>query len=135
MEALKTIYGSDCDDDADDGEPPMNGVEFKEASPFPQPPHDSSKLQTSTILLQPRELAEFGASHIGSELTVRESISFHDEITVEIKGTTQEVQIAEMLIQEFISGYREPEAGSYGNHDAGQISYSQMPSSGYYPSQ
>ncbi|KAJ0961621.1 hypothetical protein J5N97_001118 [Dioscorea zingiberensis] len=71
----------------------------------------------------------------GAELTVRESISSPDEITVEIKGTSHEVQIAEMLIQEFISGYREPEAGRYGNHDAGQRSYSQMPSSGYYPSQ
>ncbi|KAJ0970715.1 hypothetical protein J5N97_018674 [Dioscorea zingiberensis] len=38
MEALKTIYGSDSDDDADDGEPPMNGVEFKEVSPLPPPP-------------------------------------------------------------------------------------------------
>ncbi|KAJ0970714.1 hypothetical protein J5N97_018673 [Dioscorea zingiberensis] len=28
------------DDDADDGEPPMNDVEFKEVSPFPPPPLD-----------------------------------------------------------------------------------------------
>ncbi|KAJ0961623.1 hypothetical protein J5N97_001120 [Dioscorea zingiberensis] len=32
MEALKSIYGSDSDDDARDGEPPMNGVEFKEGT-------------------------------------------------------------------------------------------------------
>ncbi|KAJ0970711.1 hypothetical protein J5N97_018670 [Dioscorea zingiberensis] len=30
MEPLKTIYGSDSDDDAGDGEPPMNSVGFKE---------------------------------------------------------------------------------------------------------
>lgn len=70
----------------------------------------------------------------GAELTIRESITSPDEITVEIKGTSQEVQTAELLIQEFISGYREPEPGRY--LDAGQItSYAQMPSSGYYPSQ
>ncbi|KAJ0961606.1 hypothetical protein J5N97_001103 [Dioscorea zingiberensis] len=100
MEALKTIYGSDSDDDAGDGEPPMNSVGFKEMT---------KKMQIPLL--------------------------YAAAIIVEIKGTSQEVQIAEMLIQEFISGYREPEAGSYGNHDAGQRSYSQMPTSGYYPSQ
>ncbi|KAH7687520.1 K Homology domain-containing protein [Dioscorea alata] len=69
----------------------------------------------------------------GAELTIRESITSSDEITVEIKGTSQEVQAAELLIQEFISGYREPEPGRY--LDAGPRTYAQMPSSGYYPSQ
>lgn len=39
----------------------------------------------------------------GAELTIRESITSSDEITVEIKGTSQEVQAAELLIQVIIS--------------------------------
>ncbi|KAJ0961603.1 hypothetical protein J5N97_001100 [Dioscorea zingiberensis] len=110
MEALKTICGSDSDDDAGDGEPPMSSAEFKEETMICMFTFQMTKKMQIPLL-------------------------YAEAIIVEIKGTSQEVQIAEMLIQEFISGYREPEAGSCRNHDAGQRSYSQMPTSGYYPSQ
>ncbi|KAJ0961626.1 hypothetical protein J5N97_001123 [Dioscorea zingiberensis] len=86
MEALKTIYGSDSDDDAGDGETPMNCAEFKEMT---------KKMQIPLL---------YAAAIIGIE-------------------------------EKRISYIQEPEAGSCRNHDAGQRSYSQMPTSGYYPSQ
>lgn len=68
----------------------------------------------------------------GAVLTVQESGGLRDEITVEIKGTTSEVQTAQQLIQDFISGHKEPPVSSYGGLDTGlRSSYSHMGGSAY----
>ncbi|XAR63746.1 hypothetical protein NMG60_11023795 [Bertholletia excelsa] len=68
----------------------------------------------------------------GAILTVQESRGLPDEITVEIKGSSSQVQTAQQLIQEFISSHKEPVSGSYGKVDTGfRSSYSQMGSSTY----
>ncbi|XP_059637507.1 RNA-binding KH domain-containing protein PEPPER [Cornus florida] len=68
----------------------------------------------------------------GAILTVQESRGLPDEITVEIKGTSSQVQTAQQLIQESIGGHREPVASSYGNTDTGlRSSYSQLGGSSY----
>ncbi|MED6218832.1 hypothetical protein PIB30_030275 [Stylosanthes scabra] len=55
----------------------------------------------------------------GAILTVQES-RVPDEIVVEIKGSSSQVQTAEQLIQEVISNHnKEPVASSYGRVDAG----------------
>ncbi|KAL6994652.1 hypothetical protein U1Q18_048400 [Sarracenia purpurea var. burkii] len=60
-------------------------------------------------------------------LTVQESRGLPDEITVEIKGTSSQVQTAQQLIQEFISSHKEPVSSSYGKIDTGlRSSYSQL---------
>ncbi|WJX28253.1 hypothetical protein P8452_16998 [Trifolium repens] len=56
----------------------------------------------------------------GAILTVQES-RVPDEIVVEIKGTSSQVQTAQQLIQEVVSSHREPVANSYGRLDAGRI--------------
>lgn len=69
----------------------------------------------------------------GAILTVQESRGLPEQITVEIKGSTSQVQAAQQLIQEFISGHREPQPGSYGKLES---SYSRLGSgsSSYLPS-
>ncbi|XP_022857209.1 RNA-binding KH domain-containing protein PEPPER-like [Olea europaea var. sylvestris] len=54
----------------------------------------------------------------GAILTVQESRGLHDEITVEIKGTSSQVQTAQQLIQEFTSGHRETIPETYSNMDS-----------------
>jgi len=53
----------------------------------------------------------------GAILTVQES-RVPDEIVVEIKGTSSEVQTAQQLIQDVISSHKEPVTSSYGRLDA-----------------
>ncbi|PIN17044.1 PolyC-binding proteins alphaCP-1 [Handroanthus impetiginosus] len=69
----------------------------------------------------------------GAILTVQESRGLPDEITVEIKGTSQQVQTAQQLIQEFTSGHREQLPGSYGKVESSYrpSSYTQLGSSSY----
>ncbi|GAB2267405.1 hypothetical protein Dimus_002388 [Dionaea muscipula] len=68
----------------------------------------------------------------GAILRVQES-RVPDEITVEIKGTSSQVQVAQNLIQELISNHKEPLPSSYGKLDtASRSSYYQLGSS--YPS-
>ncbi|XP_059634579.1 RNA-binding KH domain-containing protein PEPPER-like [Cornus florida] len=68
----------------------------------------------------------------GAILTVQESRGLPDEITVEIKGTSSQVQTAQQLIQEFLSSHEEPVGGSYGKIDTGFRSpYSQFDNSSY----
>ncbi|XP_077244857.1 RNA-binding KH domain-containing protein PEPPER-like [Tasmannia lanceolata] len=69
----------------------------------------------------------------GAILTVQESRGLPDEITVEIKGTSTQVQTAQQLIQDFIAGHKDPITSSYGKLDTGLRSYSQY-SSTTYPS-
>ncbi|KAE9601639.1 hypothetical protein Lal_00040702 [Lupinus albus] len=67
----------------------------------------------------------------GGILTVQES-RVPDEIIVEIKGNSSQVQTAQQLIQETISNNREPVASGYSRLDAGlRSSYSQLGSSSY----
>ncbi|KAJ7979402.1 RNA-binding KH domain-containing protein [Quillaja saponaria] len=67
----------------------------------------------------------------GATLTVQES-NVHDEITVEIKGTSSQVQMAQQLIQEAISNPKEPVSSSYGRLDVGlRSSYPQLGSKSY----
>ncbi|CAK8531884.1 unnamed protein product [Lathyrus sativus] len=78
----------------------------------------------------------------GAILTVQES-RVPDEIVVEIKGTSSQVQTAQQLIQEVISSRREPVTNSYGRLDASrmdvgprsysQSSYSQLGNSSRIP--
>ncbi|GAB2252846.1 hypothetical protein Droror1_Dr00005693 [Drosera rotundifolia] len=68
----------------------------------------------------------------GAVLTVKES-RVPDEIMVEIKGTSSQVQVAQELIQDSISNHKEPLTSSYGKLDTGlPPSYSQFASA--YPS-
>ncbi|CAN1185139.1 RNA-binding KH domain-containing protein PEPPER [Linum perenne] len=64
----------------------------------------------------------------GAVLIIQESRGFPDEIIVEIKGTTSEVDKAQQLIQEFVSNHhKEPMLGSglYGKAETGYSSYTQ----------
>ncbi|CAL5376720.1 unnamed protein product [Camellia sinensis] len=71
----------------------------------------------------------------GAILSVQESRGLPDEITVEIKGTSSQVQTAQQLIQEFISSHKEPASSSYGKIDTGlRSSYSQLGNTTAYPS-
>lgn len=68
----------------------------------------------------------------GAVLTVQETGGLRDEITVEIKGTSTQVSTAQQLIQEFMSGHKEPPTSSYGGLDTGlRSSYSHLGSSAY----
>ncbi|EXC31211.1 Poly(rC)-binding protein 3 [Morus notabilis] len=68
----------------------------------------------------------------GAILTVQESRGLPDEITVEIKGTSSQVQLAQQLIQEVINNHKEPVPSSYGRIDTAlRSNYSQLSSS--YP--
>ncbi|KAL2338685.1 hypothetical protein Fmac_013131 [Flemingia macrophylla] len=68
----------------------------------------------------------------GAILTVQES-RVPDEIIVEIKGTSSQVQTAQQLIQEVVSNHKEPVASNYSSRlDTGlRSSYSQLGSSSY----
>ncbi|XP_011008668.1 PREDICTED: poly(rC)-binding protein 3-like [Populus euphratica] len=67
----------------------------------------------------------------GAILSIQESRGLPDEITVEIKGTGAQVQMAQQLIQEFISNHKEPASSMYGKIDAGLSAYSHMAETGY----
>ncbi|XP_061364684.1 RNA-binding KH domain-containing protein PEPPER-like [Gastrolobium bilobum] len=70
----------------------------------------------------------------GAILTVQES-RVPDEIIVEIKGTSSQVQMAQQLIQEVISNHKEPVISSYGRLDAGlRSSYPQLGSTSRFSS-
>ncbi|XP_013725718.2 RNA-binding KH domain-containing protein PEPPER [Brassica napus] len=58
----------------------------------------------------------------GATVTIQES-PHPDEITVEIKGTSSQVQTAQLLIQEFISNHKEPVSvsGGYARVDTGYV--------------
>lgn len=69
----------------------------------------------------------------GAILTVQESMGLADEITVEIKGNSAQVQAAQQLIQECVNNHKEVIPRSYGMTELDSRSlYSQMKNS--YPS-
>ncbi|KAF6143866.1 hypothetical protein GIB67_009847 [Kingdonia uniflora] len=68
----------------------------------------------------------------GAVLTVQENRGILDEITIEIKGTSSQVQAVQQLIEEFMAGHKEPVRSSYGNFDTGlSSSYPQFGNSSY----
>ncbi|GLT67540.1 hypothetical protein SLA2020_398380 [Shorea laevis] len=67
----------------------------------------------------------------GAMLTIQESGGLTDEITVEIKGSTTQVQMAQQLIQEFITNHKEPAPSIYDKIETG---YSQFPEPNYHSS-
>ncbi|KAK7265213.1 hypothetical protein RJT34_32829 [Clitoria ternatea] len=70
----------------------------------------------------------------GAILTVQES-RVPDEIIVEIKGTTAQVQSAQQLIQDVVNNHKEPVASNYSRLDTGlRSSYSQLGGSSSYSS-
>ncbi|WOL09570.1 RNA-binding KH domain-containing protein PEPPER [Canna indica] len=66
----------------------------------------------------------------GAVITIEESRGMADEITVEIKGTSSQVHVAQQLIEDFIAEHREPLSSSYAGHDM-RSSYSQLASTAY----
>nr|ACL54718.1 unknown [Zea mays] len=72
----------------------------------------------------------------GAVVTIQESLGSPDDITVEIKGTSSQVQAAQQLIQDSLAAHREPVRSSYvgaGLDSVYRSSYSQYGSS-IYPS-
>ncbi|KAI3701716.1 hypothetical protein L6452_26992 [Arctium lappa] len=68
----------------------------------------------------------------GAILTVQESKGLPDEITVEIKGTSSQVQTAQQLIQECVNTHKDQAPSGYGNMDSGlRSTYSQFADSTY----
>ncbi|XP_022729228.1 RNA-binding KH domain-containing protein PEPPER-like isoform X2 [Durio zibethinus] len=67
----------------------------------------------------------------GAILTIQESGGLPDEITVEIKGTTSQVLMAQQLIQEFTSSHNEPAPSIYSKVDTGLSAYSRLPETTY----
>ncbi|KAG8495777.1 hypothetical protein CXB51_013527 [Gossypium anomalum] len=62
----------------------------------------------------------------GAVITVQESRGMSDEITVEIKGTSTQVQLAQQLIQEFMSNHKDPVTSGDYRDPSYRSSYSQM---------
>ncbi|CAN4103734.1 unnamed protein product [Withania somnifera] len=102
----------------------------------------SQTVQMQIPLAYAEDIIGIGGSNIayirrtsGAILTVQESRGLPDEITVEIKGTSSEVQTAQQLIQEFMSCHKESLPSSYGQLDTSlrQSSYSDL-GRGSYPS-
>ncbi|CAL4915613.1 unnamed protein product [Urochloa decumbens] len=70
----------------------------------------------------------------GAVVTIQESLGSPDDITVEIKGTSSQVQAAQQLIQDSLAAHREPVRNSYvgaGLDPVYRSSYSQYGSSTY----
>lgn len=68
----------------------------------------------------------------GAVVTIQESLGSPDDITVEIKGTSSQVQAAQQLIQDSLAAHREPVRSSYAGLDpVYRSSYSQYSSSAY----
>ncbi|KAM7274288.1 hypothetical protein ACFE04_028952 [Oxalis oulophora] len=68
----------------------------------------------------------------GATIIIQESRGLNDELTVEVKGSAAQVQVAQQLVQEFMSNHKEPAAISYGNYEPSlRPSYPQLGSSSY----
>jgi poly(rC)-binding protein 2/3/4 len=71
----------------------------------------------------------------GAVVTIQESMGSPDDITVEIKGTSSQVQAAQQLIQDSLAAHREPARSSYAGLDPlYRSSYTQYGSSTYQSS-
>ncbi|XP_022755486.1 RNA-binding KH domain-containing protein PEPPER-like isoform X2 [Durio zibethinus] len=107
---------------------PSSGISFYGHDPAPSTKHSTSGLVRSIVPIVtqiaqtmqiPFSYAEdiigIGGANIaqirrssGAVVTVQESRGLSDEITVEIKGTSSQVQMAQQLIQEFMSNHNDP---------------------------
>ncbi|KAL4312422.1 hypothetical protein GQ457_01G049220 [Hibiscus cannabinus] len=107
---------------------PSSGISFYGQDPALSIVHSSSGLHRSAVPIVtqiaqtmqiPFSYAEdiigiggVNIAHIrrtsGAVITVQESGGLSDEITVEIKGTSTQVQLAQQLIQEFMSNHKDP---------------------------
>ncbi|PRQ23437.1 putative K domain-containing protein [Rosa chinensis] len=107
----------------------------------PGAPIVTQLMQTEQILLSYAEdiigvegrSIEFIRRSSGALLTVQESRGLPDETTVEIKGTSSQVQAAQQLIQEVLATSNKDQiSSSYGRMDTGlSSSYSQLDSISY----
>ncbi|RDX86151.1 RNA-binding KH domain-containing protein PEPPER [Mucuna pruriens] len=125
-----SIYGQDSS---------LSGLRPSALSRTSAPPIVTTVIQTMQIPLSYAEdIIGIQGTNIdyirrtsGAILTVQES-RVPDEIIVEIKGTSSQVQTAQQLIQEVISNHKEPVSSNYSRLDAGlRPSYSQLGSSSY----
>ncbi|GMJ01525.1 PEPPER [Hibiscus trionum] len=125
---------------------PSSGISFYGQDPALPIVHSSSGLHRSAVPIVtqiaqtmqiPFSYAEdiigiggVNIAHIrrtsGAAITVQESGGLSDELTVEIKGTSSQVQLAQQVMQEFISNHKDPlTSSSY--RDAGyRSSFSQV---------
>ncbi|XVE98860.1 hypothetical protein REPUB_Repub03eG0145000 [Reevesia pubescens] len=62
----------------------------------------------------------------GAVITVQESMGLSDEITVEIKGTSSQVELAQQLIQEFMNNHKDPVSTSGYRDTSYRSSFSQL---------
>ncbi|KAK8615191.1 hypothetical protein V6N13_068972 [Hibiscus sabdariffa] len=112
---------------------PSSGISFYGQDPALPIVHSSSGLHRSAVPIVtqiaqtmqiPFSYAEdiigiggVNIAHIrrtsGAAITVQESGGLSDEITVEIKGTSSQVQLAQQVMQEFISNHKDPIPSSY----------------------
>ncbi|KAJ8767353.1 hypothetical protein K2173_017397 [Erythroxylum novogranatense] len=68
----------------------------------------------------------------GALITIQETRGVPDEITVEIKGTASQVQVAQQLIQDFLSNRKESVSSSYSKYQSSLRSiYSPLDSTSY----
>ncbi|KAG4942513.1 hypothetical protein JHK85_047159 [Glycine max] len=125
-----SIYGQDSS---------LSGLRSSALSRPSAPPIVTTVIQTMQIPLSYAEdiigiqgtNIEYIRCTSGAILTVQES-PVPDEIIVEIKGTSSQVQTAQQLIQEVISNHKEPLASNYSRLDTGlRSSYPQLGSSSY----
>ncbi|XP_074587203.1 RNA-binding KH domain-containing protein PEPPER-like [Curcuma longa] len=71
----------------------------------------------------------------GAIITLKESRTVPDEIVIEIKGNSTQVQTAQRLIEDVVTGHKEPASRSYSSLDADyRSSYTSLSGSGYLSS-
>ncbi|XWS52284.1 hypothetical protein CRYUN_Cryun11dG0055000 [Craigia yunnanensis] len=120
---------------------PSSGISFYAQDPALSTIRSNSGLIAQTMQI-PFSYAEdiigiggANISHIrrssGAVITVQESRGLSDEITVEIKGTSSQVQLGQQLIQEFMSNHKDPvTSSSYRDY---RSSFSQLGTSSLSP--
>ncbi|XP_074587224.1 RNA-binding KH domain-containing protein PEPPER-like [Curcuma longa] len=71
----------------------------------------------------------------GAVIALEESRTVPDEIVIEIKGNSTQVQTAQQLIEDVVTGHKEPAPRSYGSYDTDyRSSYASLSGSGYLSS-
>ncbi|XP_042424668.1 RNA-binding KH domain-containing protein PEPPER-like [Zingiber officinale] len=88
------------------------------------------------------EIIGIGGGHIsfirrtsGAVITLEESRTVPDEIVIEIKGNSTQIQTAQRLIEDVITGHKEPASRGYSSLDIDyRSSYPSLSSSGYLSS-
>ncbi|XP_042387827.1 RNA-binding KH domain-containing protein PEPPER-like [Zingiber officinale] len=71
----------------------------------------------------------------GAVIALEESRTVPDEIVIEIKGNSTQVQTAQQLIEDVVTGHKEPAPRSYSSYDTDyRSSYANLSGSGYLSS-